>query len=76
MKRGMSVTAKARLRGRKKGRKLEGHYVKVGMTLKLETAERLRDVAFFTREPAASIVDRLVVKYVNAPRFKRIPRRP
>ncbi len=61
---------------RKNSRIRELGGVKVGFFLDAEVTERLRDVAFFTRESQSQIVGRLIREYVDSAKFRHFPRRP
>ena len=61
---------------RKNGIKPERTWVKATFSLDPELVERLKAVAFFSREKQSTIVERLIREYVESARFRNVPERP
>ena len=54
----------------------EGKRVKATYSVDPKIVEKLRGVAWFTRESQSEIVERLISEYVNSPKFKSVSERP
>lgn len=72
----MAVKRRGTTTGRKNGIKQERTWVKTTFSLDPELVERLRAIAFFTREKQSTIVERLIREYVDSSKFRNIPERP
>jgi hypothetical protein len=66
------------------GRRVEGSTairkevkrMKTTFSLDPKVVDKLREVAFFAREPMSEIVERLITEYVGSSKFKNVPQRP
>jgi len=50
--------------------------VKATFSLDPRIVEKLRGVAWFSRESLSEIVERLIGDYVSLPKFRNVPQRP
>lgn len=50
--------------------------MKTTFSLDPKVVEKLREVAFFTRESASEIVEQLIRDHVSAAKFRNVPQRP
>jgi hypothetical protein len=61
---------------RNTGIKNESGRVKTTFSLDPRVVEKLRGVAWYSRESLSEIVERLITEYVGAPKFRNVPQRP